>query len=254
MWDVFISRLKRPWSSFSPFLFPSYYHSFFNCVVSIVFGGCNQSFSVLFYVVFEPLYRCDNVAFIAGNPLPPSFFIHIVCQHHLCDVMLYTYMVISFLVLWSIRLCFSLVHFKMGPEYLTMGTAQVFITLIRFLLKSFVSSSFLVLLGYSFWIFPFIFTCLMVSASKMLKYLKVSFSPSVLILSWFGSSIQSVLCRFPLFIPSIAHFSMPDSIRTSWLYNLTACFQFFLQIVWCHPCTLSDWFFFLGSLRTLDAV
>ena len=83
------------------------------------------------------------------------------------------YMVISFLVLWSICLSSSLVHLRKGPEYLTRDTAQVFITLIRFLLLSFVSSSFLVLLRYSFRIFSSISICLMVSASKMPKYSQV---------------------------------------------------------------------------------
>ena len=89
-------------------------------------------------------------------------------------------MVISFLVPWSICLSSSLVHLRKGPEYLTRGTAQVFIPLIRFLLLSFVSSSFRVLLRYSFLILSFICTCLMVSASKITKYLQVSFSSSVL--------------------------------------------------------------------------
>ena len=110
-------------------------------------------------------------------------------------------------------------HFRKGPEYLTRVAAQVFIPLVRFLLHSFVSSSFLVLLKYSFLIFSFISTCLMVLASKMSKYLYVSFSPSVLILSWFGSSIPSILM---LFITSMAHFSMPNSIPMSWLYILIA--------------------------------
>ena len=43
-------------------------------------------------------------------------------------------MVISFLVLWSICLSSSQVHFKNDPEYLTRGTTWVFITLIRILL------------------------------------------------------------------------------------------------------------------------
>ena len=114
-------------------------------------------------------------------------------------------MVISFLVLWSICLSSSLAHFRKGTEYLTRSTAQVFIPLIRFLQDSFVSSSFLVLLRYSFLILSFISTCLMVSATKMFKYLLVYFSPSVLILSWLGSSIPSVRCCLPLFITSIAH-------------------------------------------------
>ena len=44
-----------------------------------------------------------------------------------------------FFVLWSICLSSSPVHFKKGPEYLTRGTAQVFILLVGFLLDSFVS-------------------------------------------------------------------------------------------------------------------
>ena len=96
---------------------------------------------------------------------------------------------------------------------------------LRFLLDCFVSSRFLVLLRYSLRILPFISICLIVSATKMPKYLYVSFSPSVLILTWFGSSIPSVICRLPLFITSMAHFSMSNSIPMSWLYILTVCIR-----------------------------
>ena len=84
-----------------------------------------------------------------ASPLPPSFLgtyslsTSSLGYNALC-------MVISFLVLWSICLNSSLVHLRKGPEYLMRGTAQVFIPLIRFLLESFVWSSFLVLLRYSF--------------------------------------------------------------------------------------------------------
>ena len=176
-----------------------------------------------------------------ASPLPPFF----LGTYSLSMSSLGCYalcMIISFLVLGSICLSSSLVHFKKGPEYLTMGTAQVFITLIRFLQHSFVSSSFLVLLRYSFLIFSFISTCLMVSASKIPKYLYVSFS---LIFSWFGSSIPSVRCRLLFFITSMANFYVSCSIPMTWLYILTACviFQFFfhiLQTVWC---TFGDWSF-----------
>ena len=77
-------------------------------------------------------------------------------------------LVISFLVLWFICLC-SMFHFKMGPEYLTRDRAQEFIPLISFLFESFASSS----SRYSL-IFSFISTYLMVSTSKMPKYLHVS--------------------------------------------------------------------------------
>ena len=63
---------------------------------------------------------------------------------------------IKFLVLWPICLNSSLVYFKNGSAYLTRMTAQVFISLMRFLLLSLVSRSFLILLRYSFLIFSFI--------------------------------------------------------------------------------------------------
>ena len=109
---------------------------------------------------------------------------------------------ISFLVYLSIFVSPCLVHFTKGLEYLTKETAQVFVPLIRFLLESFISSSFLILWRYSFLILSFIFNCLMVAALKMPKNLLVSFSPSVLILSWLGTSIPIVRCCFPLFIIS----------------------------------------------------
>ena len=68
------------------------------------------------------------------------------------------YMVISFLVPWSICFSFPQVHFKNIPEYLTRGTTQVFIPFIRFLLYSLVSSSVHVLLKFSFQNFSIIST------------------------------------------------------------------------------------------------
>ena len=89
-------------------------------------------------------------------PLPPSFLdtYSLSTLSPECNALC---IIISFLVLWSICLSSSRVHLRKGPEYLTRGTAQVFIPLMRFLLLSFVSSSFLVLLRYSFWIFFFHF-------------------------------------------------------------------------------------------------
>ena len=130
--------------------------------------------------------------------------------------------VISFLVLWFSYLNSSLVHFKNGPEYLTRRTAQIFIPLIRFLQYDFVSSNFLVLLRYFLKKFYSISTYLMFSASNIFMYYDVSFSLSVLILSWFDSSILLVMCCCPLLI---VHFSMPNSIHMSRLYNLTACMR-----------------------------
>ena len=148
---------------FLPFFFQSFCHSVIYRVVSIVSDGRNQSSFVFFYVVFESFYGCVNA-------VPPSFLgTYSLSTSSLgCNALC---MVISFQALWSICLSSSLVHLRKGAEYLTKDTAQVFIPFIRFLLLSFVSSSFLVLLRYYVWILFFISTCLMVSASKIPKYL-----------------------------------------------------------------------------------
>ena len=65
----------------------------------------------------------------------------------------------NFLVLWS--------EFLPCPEYFTMGTSQVFIPLIRFLLQRLVSRSFPILLRYSFFFFHLgLFDCVRFQYSK----------------------------------------------------------------------------------------
>ena len=56
------------------------------------------------------------------------FSTHVIYQYHLLDARPYAWS----LVLWSICLRSSVVNFKKGPGYPTSGTAQVFISLIRF--------------------------------------------------------------------------------------------------------------------------
>ena len=80
-------------------------------------------------------------------------------------------MVISFLFLSTICLSSSFVYFKNAPDYLTRGTAVVFVPFLRFLLYSLVSSSFPVLLRNFLKKFSFISICIMVSASNTHKYL-----------------------------------------------------------------------------------
>ena len=110
------------------------------------------------------------------------------------------FMVISFLVLWLICLSSSLVHFKNGLEYLTRGTAQVFIPLIRFLLHSFVSSTFLVLLRYSFFNFFFHHLFDGVSFQDAQEFVGFLFSVcSILLLIWLFPSVRQV---------SFSHFSL----------------------------------------------
>ena len=153
----------------------------------------------------------------------------------------------SFHILLSICWSSSLVHFKNCPEYLTRETVQVFIHMMRFPLSSFIPSSFLVLLRYSFLIF--------LSSSHVWWYPLPIFSSILKFLLlwafWFGNFIPSVICRFPLFIINMAHFSIPNSIPISWLYILTAGIRFsilshFWLTVWCCSFTLGGWFFSYG--------
>ena len=71
------------------------------------------------------------------------------------------WIVISMWISFHLLLSSSLVHFKNGLGYLTIGTSQVFITLICFLLQRLVSRIFLIRRGNSFltifisvWWFP----------------------------------------------------------------------------------------------------
>ena len=151
-----------------PFLFSSYCHSVVHRVTIIVSDGCNQSSFVFLHIVFESLHIVFDVSTLSSMPassLPSSFLetYRLSTSSLGCDALC---IVVSFLVLWSICLSSSLVHLRKGLEYLTSGTTRVFIPLIRFLLESFVSSSFLVL-RYSFWILSFISTCL-IAVNKLI--------------------------------------------------------------------------------------
>ena len=76
-------------------------------------------------------------------------------------------LVSSLLVLWSICLSSSLVHFQNPRGFLTSRAAKMLLPLMRLLLFNMVLDSVLVLLRYSFFIFSFISTCLMVSTSNI---------------------------------------------------------------------------------------
>ena len=153
---LLISCLKHSWSCF-----PSHF-----CFLVFVILLFIMSLVLFLMAVISPLScfsssYCMDVSTLSSmlaSPLPPSFLgtYRLSMSSLGCNALC---MVISFLVLWSICLSSSLVHLRKGPEYLTRSTAQVFISLIRFMLWSFVSSIFLVLLRYSFWILFFISTC-----------------------------------------------------------------------------------------------
>ena len=157
----------------------------------------------LLFLMYQ-LSRCINVSTPSSmleSPLPPYFLdtsnLSSLGFNALCIVM-------SFIVLWSICLRSTLVHFKNGPEYLTRQITQVFVPFIRVLLYSLVSSSFLFSYITLFIFFSFSFDCVCFQYSLV-------FSLSVQIFSWFGSSIHSAFCHFPFFIISVKHFYMKFS-------------------------------------------
>ena len=106
-------------------------------------------------------------------------------------------------------------RFKNGPEYLTRETVLWW--------------------SYCFWAFgfkKFFFFCSsrvrfsyfsLISSFLTVSASNIPYFPSVLMLSWFGSSIPSFDSLSPRFIMSIAHFSMSNSIPISWMYVLIVC-------------------------------
>ena len=136
---------------------------------------------------------------------------------------------INFPVLWSFGLSFFLVHFKNATRW----TVQVFIPLMRFPLL-FCSSG--IIFSY-FFHHLHLFDGVHFQDSQVLV---VSFLPSILMLSWFDISILSIVSLFLHFILSIAHFSMPNSIPTSWLFYV------FRRCQWCDTSSNpgQDWLHF----------
>ena len=99
--------------------------------------------------------------------------------------------------------------------------------MIRFLLESFVSSSFfsspeIFFLNFVFYLH--FFDGVSLQDSQLFEGF-VFFERSNFVLNTNGSSTPSVLCRLSLFIKSMVHFSMPNSIPMSWLNIQTVCIR-----------------------------
>ena len=146
-----------------------------------------------------------------------------------------------------------------------MGTAQVFISLMKFLLYSLVSSTFLVLLR-CFWIFSFISTCLMVSTSNIPKYYYCHFTagefftPALRVFHWslkdskspqifrtlliiqadfssavvwmvlilpLNSSSSCLLSKFLGIVPTVLNFMLHSFFKSQWRSRYLSIFFFF---------------------------
>ena len=126
----------------------------------------NQSFFALLNVVFTSFYWCTNTILNAVESFSSFFSWHLQFISFLrCKAYC---IVINFLIFWSICQSSFINHLKNCLEYLTRENTQLFISLMKYLLKCLVSRSFLVLLRCTF---PFISACLMVSVSNVPKYL-----------------------------------------------------------------------------------
>ena len=142
------------------------------------------------------------------------------------------YIVIKFLILWTICLKSSLVHFKNSPEYITSRTAHVFIPLMRFLLQSLVSRSFQIRLKFSVLIFSFI-VCLMAPASNntwiFVIFLFTGRSDFLLVVLFL-----QLFVFFQFFFMSMVRISMPNSIPIciSLQLVLTFCEQVDIKKNW----------------------
>ena len=143
-------------------------------------------------------------------------------------------------VLWSIPSSSFLGHFKNGPEYLKRGDSPGVIFLWW---GSWYIVCFRVVFSF-FWdtLWLFFFRLQLFDGSRFQYSQEFG---SVLIFSWFDSSILSVMCCFSLFLIAwhifLSHIPSlwPDYIFLFLLWGFPFLFRFW-QTIWC---TLDDWFF-----------
>ena len=85
-----------------------------------------------------------------------------------------------------------------------------------------------------------------IDRDEIIDHLIHETSPRILIFSWFGSSLPSVVSRFPLYIIRMAHF-LPNSIPMSQMYILTvfgySIIFLFWPTIWCRLRILGGWSF-----------
>ena len=161
------------------FLLPTFvFEIFFLVLISLLLLAlCNQNLFALLYIYIYIYIYILRILVLLHSRTPQYlrvlflflFLSYRVCRYHLssCKAL---HIDINFLDLWCIRQSPSLVQCKKDPECLVRKTAQVFLLLIKFLLQSLVSRSFLVLRN-SFLTFSFIQIYLMVFISNMSRYL-----------------------------------------------------------------------------------
>ena len=162
------------------------------------------------------LFQCWRVLFLL-------FLAHIVCLYHFWDIRPYSSSWV-FLFAGSFVKVLPLSTWRMVPSILWWGQPRCLYLWWDFSYIVWFRVVFLFSRSIHFLKISYHIACLDASTSNIPNYLSVSFS-------WFGSSIPTVICRFLLFIISITHFSMPDSIPfSSWGQFCSPIFHDFLDI------------------------
>ena len=145
----------------------------------------------------------------------------------------------SFMVLWSVCLSSSLVHFKNGPEYLTRGDSPGIYPFdeICYIVWFPVVYSFSGDTLFNFFFHLHLFDGVHFQFS--LVFLSFLFSKHT-DFSWFGSSIPFVMCRFPLLIISKGIFLCripslcPDCIFSLPVWGFPILFYFWKTVYVVH--------------------
>ena len=130
-----VCRLKYPYSYFSSHFCSLVFIVFlYVLMLPMLLLAVLISLSLFFLMHFLNIYiEASTQPLKLTSPLSTSFLkIYILSMSSLgwCKTL---YIIINFLVLWSICLNSSLAHFKNGPDDLSRWTGQVFIPLMRFL-------------------------------------------------------------------------------------------------------------------------
>ena len=181
--------------------------------------------------------KCKQVPFLL------LFLAHSHCPHHLWDCKV-SCIVNTFLIFFSTHGSSPLVHFKNGTEYILRGRQPRYLSLRwNFCYVVWFPVVFLVSWGILFYIFFNLHMFDGVCFQYSQVFVSV-FSTSVLIFSWLGSSIPSDICHLPLFIISLAHFSLPNYIPLYCLFIFTVCISvshvFFIFLKQLHMIYVHD--------------
>ena len=172
-------------------------------------------------------------------PFHLFFLTHVSCLGYklLC--------IINFLAFWSICLNSFLVHFKNGPEYLTSGTALVFILVVELGFKKLSGSSERLFLNFFFLLRLFYEVRFQYSQLLVLVLFSKRFN-----FSWFGNSVISVVFLFFSLWAQHIFLSQIPFVYPGFIFLLFLLVPIFFSFLF----HLFLFFFFFGGGKQLNVV